>query len=43
MEFEQVRIQINLYHKYLATYELKFFGVECQNVTLVIKQSHQTL
>lgn len=30
MEFEQVRIQINLYHKYylwIATYELKFLAL----------------
>lgn len=26
MEFEQVRIQINLYHKYSATYEFKFLA-----------------
>lgn len=27
MEFEQVRVQLNLYHKYLATYELKFLAL----------------
>lgn len=42
MKFEQVCIQINLYHKYLAIYELNF-GVERQDVTLVVKQTHQTL
>lgn len=34
MKFEQVRIQINLYHKYLAIYELKFLALSVKMLLL---------